>query len=225
MTAKIKTANKLREQQVFNPSSFGNNHNSLGKEMNDMIHTKKKKKRTNKKHKEKVSFDKANDIKNYFHRASNGSNPNLPNAFDILGKKKKKKKSKYDKIKTKLTISFDEAGNFKVPIKITRAKMVTNLGEICIEKGYHATSYIYPVGYKCVIANLPSLKRPGATTTFTTVIKKGDGSGPLFEITCSDDPDFKLCAKSPSKVWGQLKQYWIELEDDDKDNKNTNNSN
>ncbi len=46
-------------------------------------------------------------------------------------------------------------------------------------------------------------------------------AGVLFELTCSDDKNFKLEAKHPSKIWGQLKQSWIEFEENEnKDNKN-----
>ncbi len=78
----------------------------------------------------------------------------------------------------------------------------------------------YRIGYKCVIAQLPSLKRPGSTTTFTTIIKRGE-SGPIFELTCSDDKNCKLSAKNPSKIWGQLKQTWNELEEQQKTNTTT----
>eukprot|EP01084_Bolivina_argentea_P164693 286296_1 len=160
-----------------------------------------------------------NDITNYF-SMSNGTMTNSKNAFDVLGKKKTKKKKKSKYTKTKLTISFENENKVKVPIKISKTKMITSLGEICIEKGYHATSYIYPIGYKCVIAQLPSLKRPGSTTTFTTIIKRSE-SGPIFELTCSDDKNFNLSAKNPSKIWGQLKQSWNELEEQQKTNTTT----
>jgi len=216
VTTKIKNANKLREQQVFNPSL--NNITSLTQEMAKMNGKTKKNKKKKKVKKDKNAFDtsefgRMNDITNYF---PNGAK----NAFALLGKKqkspKKKKKSKYNK--TKLAISFDDNGNFKMPIKIGKTKMIKNLGEICTEKGYHATSYIYPIGYKCCISQLPSFKRPGQNTTFTTIIAKGD-NGPLFIVSCSDDPEFKISAKNPSSVWGQLKQKWLDLEIKEKDSK------
>ena len=219
---KIKTANKLREQRVWNPTPV----NKLENQMDDMMKKKSKKdKKKDKKKKKNLDhgknafdlseFDKRNSITNYFGSATGAAlPPGVKNAFAVLGKKKspkKKKKSKYEK--TKLVIGFKEDGNFKTPIKITKTKMVTNLGEISAEKGYHATSYIYPINYTCVIAQLPSLKNPGKTTTFTTKIIRGD-QGPIFQITCSDDSTFKLQAKNPSKVWGQLKQSWLDLQEE-----------
>merc|ERR1712154_627911 len=47
---------------------------------------------------------------------------------------------------------------------------------------------------------------------YTTIIRKED-SGPIFEITCSDDTEFKLTANNASNVWKQLQAKWLELED------------
>lgn len=90
--------------------------------------------------------------------------------------------------------------------------MIKSLGVICNEDKYCSATNIYPVGYKCVIINLPSLKRPGQTTTYTTTINKGE-KGPIFEITCSDDPDFRLHANNASNVWNQLNSKWMALDD------------
>jgi len=163
-------------------------------------------------------FAEANNITNYFSTALKNMPEGTQNAFEVLGKKKKertpkKKKSKKEKYtKTKLVITFDEVGNFKVPIKISKGKMVKNLGVICAEPAYHGTNTIYPIGYKCCIASLPSFKRPGATATFTTEILRGE-KGPVFAVTCSDDPEFKMTAPNPSKVWGELKVKWQEQKD------------
>jgi len=89
---------------------------------------------------------------------------------------------------------------------------VKSLGTISVEEGYHGMGQIYPIGYAACHSSLPSLRRPGMTTAFTTTIRRGH-SGPLFEITCSDDPDFKLTANNASKVWSQLKAKWLALED------------
>jgi len=162
-------------------------------------------------------FDAANNITNYFSHAVKNMPAGTKNAFEVLGKKKKEKtpkkhKSKKEKYKTKLVITFDEEGNFRVPIKISKGKLVKNLGVICAEPAYHGTNTIYPVGYKCCIAGLPSFKRPGSTTIFTTEVLRGE-SGPVFSVTCSDDPEFVMTAKNPSKVWGELKVKWQEQKD------------
>merc|ERR1712232_745825 len=110
-------------------------------------------------------------------------------------------------------IKFNDDGSFKMQIKIGKSeKMIMNLGEVSLENKFHNSSSIYPVGYKCVVSSLPSLKRPGKSTAYTTIIRKGD-SGPIFEITCSDDMEFKLTANNASNVWKQLQAKWLELED------------
>merc|ERR1712204_32167 len=133
------------------------------------------------------------------------------NAFDVLGKRAPKPK----KYKPKLEIRFNDDGTFKMPIKIAKdgSKMIMNLGEICTENKFHNASNIYPVGYKCAVAKLPSLTRPGKTTTFKTVICKGE-TGPIFEITCSDDKDFKLTGPNATNVWNQLGVKWQALSDE-----------
>jgi len=218
--------------ELLNPKPKKKKDKKDKKEKKAAKHKSKGKDKDKDKDKEKKNafdvsnFEQMNSITNYFSTSSSSHNKHngmhnksgepLKNAFEILGaaakkspKKKKKHKDKYEK--TKLVVGFDENGTFKLPIKLTKTRMVTKLGEICTEDGYHAPSYIYPVGYTCCNALLPSLKRPGQTTTFTTVILKGE-KGPLFEVTCSDDRDFKLSAKNPSKVWGQLKQMFLDVE-------------
>merc|ERR1712129_131412 len=118
------------------------------------------------------------------------------------------------KYKPKLEIRFNDDGTLKMPIKIAKdgSKMIMNLGEICTENKFHNASNIYPVGYKCAVAKLPSLTRPGKTTTFKTVICKGE-TGPIFEITCSDNRDFKLTRPNATNVWNQLRAIWQALND------------
>merc|ERR1719334_670518 len=169
-------------------------------------------------------FAEMNNIHNYFASSLKNMPSGTRNAFDVLGKKKvdkderrkkrreEKKRREAEKQKLKLKIDFDEKGMFKVPIKLGKASLIKNLGTICLEKGYHGPGTIFPVGYAVCHAGLPSFKRPGKTCIFTTTIKRGV-SGPMFEVTCSDDHEFKLNGKTASNVWSQLKAMWLELED------------
>merc|ERR1712048_1378240 len=191
---------------------------SIAKELADAKKEKKKKKKEKKRKEEKAAaaalaqnpstvdkeFAKRNSITNYFvHEPGKTINMN-----DVLGKKPPKSK----KYKPKLEIKFNHDGSFKMPIKIGRDKLIKNLGEVSTENKFHNTSNIFPVGYKCLISSLPSLKRPGKTTVYITTIQKGP-AGPIFEITCTDDKEFKLTASNSSNVWKQLQKKWLELED------------
>ena len=208
---KIKSSNKLRSNPT--PTNIG----KAAKELSDALKKeKKKKKKDKKKRKQKrkeekknafavSEFERMNAITNYF--PNDGTKKN---AFDILGKKKKTKKYQ----STTLKIEFNGDGSFKMPIKIGTTKLIKSLGVISTDNKYCTTSNIYPIGYKCVIQSLPSLKRPGQTTTYTTTINKGE-KGPIFEITCSDDKEFKLTANNASNVWNQLNVQWMALKDGD----------
>merc|ERR1712013_943519 len=233
--AALKTANKQRKLGISAGQSAKEKAEKKEKrerekaEKKERKREKKEKKRREKEKRRKAKeaaeaaqasnpdFDAANNITNYFSHAVKNMPAGTKNAFEVLGKKKKEKtpkkhKSKKEKYKTKLVITFDEEGNFRVPIKISKGKLVKNLGVICAEPAYHGTNTIYPVGYKCCIAGLPSFKRPGSTTIFTTEVLRGE-SGPVFSVTCSDDPEFVMTAKNPSKVWGELKVKWQEQKD------------
>jgi len=234
--AQLKTANKQRKlgtsaSQNVKAKEDKERKEREKKEKKERKREKKEKKRREKEKRRKAreeaaaqpvdaAFEAANSITAYFSSALKNMPAGTKNAFDVLGKHKaspkkdkkhKDKKSKYTK--TKLVVTFDEAGNFKVPIKISKGKMVKNLGVISDDPAYHGTSTIYPVGYKCCIASLPSFKRPGKTATFTTEILRGE-TGPLFVVSCSDDPEFKMSAKNPSKVWGELKAKWQDQADE-----------
>jgi len=168
-------------------------------------------------------FNELNNITNYFSASLKNMPAGTRNAFDLLGKKpqlskeerKKKKKAKQlkrAKEQLKLDISFDEKGNFKVPIKLGKTALIKSLGTICLDQGYHGLNVISPIGYTVCHSKLPSFKRPGKDTVFTTTIKRGV-DGPCFEVTCSDDTEFKVQGRTASGVWTDLQRMWLELED------------
>jgi len=64
---------------------------------------------------------------------------------------------------------------------------------------FHSRNYIWPVGYKST-RKFPSISNPGEYVTYTSEIIDG-GSGPIFQVTPSDDPSLVIKHATSSGVW------------------------
>jgi len=99
-----------------------------------------------------------------------------------------------------IAVKTNSEGQIVYPITITGTLKILNLGQVEWSRGnFHTGSNIFTIGFKSV-RDHQSMFTIGARANYTCEILDG-GKGPLFKVTCSEDPSNPIIKDTASGVW------------------------
>ena len=97
----------------------------------------------------------------------------------------------------------DEDGNIIYPIQVTNTLKILNLGVVEYQRqNFHSVRNLFPIGYKS-IREYSSYVHPNTRCDYICEILDG-GSGPLYKVTCTDDPENPIVKDASSGVWIEI---------------------
>ena len=90
------------------------------------------------------------------------------------------------------------------PIVVSPTLKILNLGVIDYSRQFfHSNRNIFPIGYKS-IRECASMIYAGQRCEYVCEILDTGGNGPVFKVTCMDDPHNPLIRDSSSGAWIEI---------------------
>ena len=100
-------------------------------------------------------------------------------------------------------VDRDEEGNVKYPIEVSGTLKILNLGIVEFERQtFHSARNIFPIGFKSV-REYQSMFKAGQRCDYICEILDG-GHGPLYKVTCMEDPENPIIRDASSGVWIEI---------------------
>lgn len=104
-----------------------------------------------------------------------------------------------------IKVETDSEGHIVYPIVVTSTLKILNLGSIDSDRPtFHSSRNIYPIGYKAVRTSLSMFHRDTKCDYICEILD--NGTGPLYKVTPSDDPENPIYHSASSGAWIEICQ-------------------
>ena len=98
---------------------------------------------------------------------------------------------------------------FRLPLRIGTHFCIDSLGTIDPRPTYHSERYIYPIGFRSIRSYI-DYSNLRFRCRYTSEIKDGGDSGPLFVVTNVNDPLHPVSNRSASGAWSEINHRVVE---------------